>query len=105
MYMVFRKAPSMFDWMIPSWPADGPILPIAISLTVAHALFPWINQLAGIGATSIRDQIYRDDQRIASISPTYARGWGGVLLRHTGVYHLRSGHEEHVSDYGRMDPL
>lgn len=105
MYAVFRKVPWIFDSMIPSGRADGSIIPLAIFFTVAHALFPWINSLSVIGASSVRDQTYRDDQRIASISPEYARGWAGVLSKHTGVYPLRSGHEEHVSDYGRMDPL
>lgn len=104
-YAVFRKVPWIFDSMIPSWRADTSFVPMAISFTVAHALFPWTNTLSSFGVSYVRNRVYRDDQRIAGISPDYARGWAGVLSKHTGVYPLRSGHEEHVSDYGRVDPL
>lgn len=91
--------------MIPSWGTYGDFIPLAIFSTTVFALIPWTSYSQNIAASAIAKQLYRDDQRIAGISPEYAKGWAGVLRKHRGFYPLRNEPEGFISDYGSLDPL
>lgn len=105
MYWLFRQLPWLFDGMIPSWRTYGSFIPLAVYTTTIHALVPWTTYSSNISADATAKRIYRDDQRIAGISPDYAKGWAGVLRKHRGIYPLRNEPEGFISDYGSMDPL
>jgi hypothetical protein len=103
MYCLFRQAPEIFYGLIPSLKSEDSIVPLSISLVVAQALTPWIVYPMKLLLRRIKDQTYRDDELIASLSSEYAKGWSGVLCKHTALHITRKGEEENVQDYGQVD--
>ncbi|KAJ9099892.1 hypothetical protein QFC21_003897 [Naganishia friedmannii] len=105
MYCLFRQAPHMFDRLIPSFTSRESIVPLSISLVVGQALTPWIVYPMKMILRRIKDQTYRDDKLIASLASDYAKGWGGVLSKHTSLNITRKGEAENVQDYGKVHPF
>ncbi|KAJ9118287.1 hypothetical protein QFC22_004198 [Naganishia vaughanmartiniae] len=103
MYCLFRKAPQMFNELVPSLKSTNSIVPLSVSLVVSQALTPWIVYPMKLLLRRIKELTYGDDALIASLSSDYAKGWSGVLSKHTVLNVTQKGEEENVQDYGKVD--